>query len=282
VQADAEGVIVDQEGQFEQLGKVYYSPESTANILSYAAMVDAGHDVSYDGQNVRFLLRPLESKRVLTFSKKRVDGSENRFYCCNMTSIIGTEPPTPPVHRILLGTVTENMKLYPKREGAGADKARVMLARMGYPSLKQAIDICSSGRNFDITARDFQIADAIYGKDIASIKGKTTKHQTRVAVETSIVQQEQVLLVDVMFVEGVPSLIGLSHPLDLTLCKTLLDFDPSQPFRSATIVKAGIESFITKLLSRDFKTKRIMSDREGAIPKLTSHLNSLGMAGQSI
>jgi hypothetical protein len=112
VQADAEGVIVDQEGQFVQLGKVYYSPESTANILSYAAMVDAGHDVSYDGQNVRFLLRPLESKCVLTFSRKRVDGSENRFYCCNMTSIIGTEPPTPPVHRILLGTVTENMKLY--------------------------------------------------------------------------------------------------------------------------------------------------------------------------
>jgi hypothetical protein len=112
VQADAEGVIVDQEGHFDQLGKVYYSPESTANILSYAAMVDAGHDVSYDGQNDRFLLRPLGSKRVLTFSRKRVDGSENRFYCCNMTSIIGTEPPTPPVHRILLGTVTENMKLY--------------------------------------------------------------------------------------------------------------------------------------------------------------------------
>jgi hypothetical protein len=73
---------------------------------------------------------------------------------------------------------------------------------------------------------------------------------------------------------GVPSLIG---PLDLTLCKTLLDFDSSRPSRSATIVKAEIESFITTLLSRDFKTKRIMSDGEGAISKLTSHLNSLGM-----
>jgi hypothetical protein len=75
-----------------------------------------------------FLLRPLGSKRVLTFSRKRVDGSENRLYCCNMTSIIGTEPPTPAVHRILLGTETENMKLYTKREVAGADKAREMLA----------------------------------------------------------------------------------------------------------------------------------------------------------
>jgi hypothetical protein len=126
-------------------------------------MVDAGHDVSYDGLNARFLLRPLGSKRVLTFNRKRVDGSEYIFYCCNMTSIIGT------VHQILLGTVTENMEMYTKRKVAGVDKAREMHARMGYPSVKQAID-------FDIAARDFQIAAAIYGKDVAS-----TKHQTCVA-----------------------------------------------------------------------------------------------------
>jgi hypothetical protein len=34
--------------------------------------------------------------------------------------------------------------------------------------VKQAIDICSSERNFDITSRDFLIADAIYGKAFLS------------------------------------------------------------------------------------------------------------------
>lgn len=58
-------------------------------------------------------------------------------YCYDMTTIIGM--PTPATHRILPGTVTENTKLYKKREVAGADKVREMLARMGYPPIKQAM-----------------------------------------------------------------------------------------------------------------------------------------------
>jgi hypothetical protein len=89
-------------------------------------------------------------------------------YCCDMTTIIGM--PTPATHRILLGTVTENKKLYTKREVAGADKAREMLARMGYPPVKQAM--CSSGKNLVRYHRTRFLnygKDAIYGKDIASI-----------------------------------------------------------------------------------------------------------------
>ena len=39
MQAKADGVIIDLEGDFEDVGKVYYSGDSTANILSYAVMV---------------------------------------------------------------------------------------------------------------------------------------------------------------------------------------------------------------------------------------------------
>lgn len=84
----------------------------------------------------------------------------------------------------------------------------------------QAIDIITRGRNFDVTAREFLVADAIYGKDIASLKGKTTKKATTVAditVGAAIVQQEQVLSVDIMFVDGVASLIGLATPLETTM-----------------------------------------------------------------
>lgn len=39
VQANAKGVRVDQEGSFNEMDHVYYSKNATANILSFAAMV---------------------------------------------------------------------------------------------------------------------------------------------------------------------------------------------------------------------------------------------------
>lgn len=54
VQSGVDGVKINQEGDFEDVGKVYYSNKSTANILSYAVMVDQGNIVRYDEVNDRF------------------------------------------------------------------------------------------------------------------------------------------------------------------------------------------------------------------------------------
>ena len=87
VQAKADGVVIELEGDFGEVGKVYFSRDSSANILSYAVMVDQGNDVSYDKLNDRFLLKPLGSSKVYSFSRKQVSGSEGRFYCCNVAAM---------------------------------------------------------------------------------------------------------------------------------------------------------------------------------------------------
>ena len=48
---------------------------------------------------------------------------------------------------------------------------------MGYPSVEEAISMLRTGNDFNVTEYDFQVADAIWGKDIASIKGKTVKRK---------------------------------------------------------------------------------------------------------
>ena len=53
-------------------------------------------------------------------------------------------------------------------------------------------------------------------------------------VGAAIKQHEQILLVDVMFIDGIPSLIGLATPLALTLSKSLLEFDSSKMSRSVS------------------------------------------------
>ena len=132
----------------------------------------------------------------------------------------------------MIETVENNMVGYTKREIAGADKARLLLGKMGFPSVQDAIDIATRGTYFDVTARDF----ALYGADIASLKGKTRKMARAIRdilTGAATMQVEQILSVDVMFAEGVPSLIGLATPLDLTIAVTLSSYDSAQGSRWA-------------------------------------------------
>jgi hypothetical protein len=102
-----------------------------------------------------------------------------------------------------------------------------MLSRMGYPSVQQAIAIVESGVDFDITAHDFRVAEAIWGADIASLKGKTRKmgaSPADMAIAPIIEQQDQVLSIDIMFIDGVATLVGLASPLGLTMAATLTSF----------------------------------------------------------
>ena len=284
VQSNANGVNITMEGDFGDVGTVYYSNESTANILSCAVMVDQGNDVRYDQKFDRFELRPAGSKQVYSFCRKKVAGSEGRFYCCDVNTMVGQFATTYPIQNTsdhaLVETELDNMRKYTKREVEGAHKARHMLAKMGFPPVSQAIDIVTRGVNFDVTGTDFRIADDIWGPDIASMKGKMKKQASRIAdinIGTQLIQQEQILSVDIMYVEGIPSLIGLATPLDLTMAVSLLALDSNRGSRSVSIIRDGILSFISMLASRNFVTSLIMSDGEGAIGAIKGELNLLGV-----
>ena len=284
VQSKADGVKITLEGDFGDIGKVYYSDESTANILSCAVMVDQGNNIRYDQQFDRFELRPAKSKKVYSFCRKNIPGSEGRFYCCNVKTMVGRHPTTypefPPSDLVLVETEQDNMLKYTKREVEGARRARDMLAKMGFPPVSHAIDIVTRGVNFTVTGTDFRIADDIWGPDIASMKGKTKKRATNIAdieISRCLVQQEQILSVDIMYVEGISSLIGLATPLDMTMAVSLLTLDSITGSRSVSIIRDGIVSFIAMLASRNFVTTLILSDGEGAIGAIKGELNLLGM-----
>ena len=151
---------------------------------------------------------------------------------------------------------------------------------MGFPPVAQAIDIVTRGVNFTVTGTDFRIADDTWGPDIASMKGRTKKRATNVAdieITRQLVQQEQILSVDIMYVEGIPSLIGLATPLDLTMAVSLLALDSISGSRSVSFIRDGILGFVSMLSSRNFATRLIMSDGEGAIGAIKEELNSLGL-----
>ena len=244
VQSGASVIKINQEGDFRSLGKVYYTTKTATNILSLAVMVDNGNQITYDQPSDTFNLTSKGDQETFTFKRKNAPGSEGRFYCCNMAER--------GIDRALVETVAENLTAYSKREVSSAAKAREMLSKMGFPPVSEAIGIIENGKNFDITAHDFKVADAIWGADIATLKGKTVKKSTMPAEKTmglAIVQVVQTLAIDVMFVEGVPTLVGVSSPLDLTLAVSLTSLDTSKSSRSLEENNCGhgIHPSISKL-----------------------------------
>lgn len=173
------------------------------------------------------------------------------------------------------------MKTFTKREIGQARRARELLARMGFPTVEQAMSIVNAGSNFDITARDFQIADAIWGKDIDSMKGQTSKRATPVAdlvVSTKIVQKDQVLSIDIMFIDKIAVLIGVATPLGLNIAYSLANIASKKSSRAAAEVRKGITHFLAA--HDNFRTSVIMSDGEGAVISLVDEL--LGRLGVEV
>ena len=76
-----------------------------------------------------------------------------------------------------VNTVEENKLFYTPREVERAKRARDLLAALGSPSvadLKAAIAM-NAIANLPVKTEDVNLAKKIFGKDLATLKGKTTK-----------------------------------------------------------------------------------------------------------
>jgi hypothetical protein len=281
VDKDTPGIAIDLVGDMKDIGEVYCSPKAAANILSFAAMTDAGAEISYDEKHGRFTMRPMGSENIYSFCRQDKPGCEGKFYVCDIRTMIAQNPTShPQIDHAMVATVSENMQKYSKLEVESAGGARELLARMEYPSVDNAIDMIRGSDNMKVSERDFRVAHDIWGENVTSMRGKTKKKATAIAditVRTPVVQKQQVLSVDIMFVETVPSLVAVATPLDLVLAVSLKLADMDKAQRTASAVKEGLDSMMGTMIGQGCSVSAIFSDGEGAIRKLKTHLNMLGI-----
>ena len=273
VDATSPGVKVDQEGIFHDVGHVYYSPFANANILSFATQVDNGATIRYDSIKDIFEMTPRNSNNTYVFARKATTQSDGRLYSCDVRTMIISRD------KVNLTTVATNLAHFTHREIAAADRARELLARMSFPSVADAKHMTATATGFDITAKDFDRAQTIYGPDIATMKGKSTKPVGFIPdmsdARIDVSHPTQTLSIDIMFIDKIPSLVAVSSPLDLTLVFNLKSLDLQKPGRSASTVQTGIESFITALATNNYVVNLIRCDGEGALAKLKPYLNTI-------
>jgi hypothetical protein len=101
------------------------------------------------------------------------------------------------------------------------------------------------------------------------MKGKTNRQKQLIVtpdLSVRVTQVQQSLAVDIMFVFGMPILLGLLTPLALIQVYDLEDD------RGAASVAEGLNKFISTARGRGFDTKYIRTDGEGAIAALKEDL----------
>ena len=254
------GLRVDRTGEIRGFGRigatVGLAEKASANILAQARLIDAGYGVRYDG--VRDQYEVDTDSKPMTFTRKVKRGGKRSPHYTHV------------IERAYVETVAGNKARFTRREGEAAEAGKELLSKFAHGSWKGVTDQVERGiKNLPIAGADMRRAKTIWKLTEASMKGKTNRQKQLIVtpdLSVRVTQVQQSLAVDIMFVFGMPILLGLLTPLALI---QVYDLDDD---RGAASVARGLNKFISTARGRGFDTKYIRTDGEGAIAALKEDL----------
>ena len=208
--SDSNPMIVIEGGETE-FGTVYYSEHCVANVLSLENAVDEFHSVRYLDNLDRFIIQVNKIGHIYTFHR---DTSTNTYICDLDNDVIESNTIAGRHIVTLVSTVSDNLKKYSVREVKQAALARKYQINLGPCSSTDLIKLVTQGKldNNRIVAQDIIRAYDIWGPALANLKGKTTSHKSELQEEISVLNAQlkvdQIMFVDLMFVNSIPYLIS--------------------------------------------------------------------------
>jgi hypothetical protein len=209
-------------GDTSLFGTVWYNPDSLANILSMASVRKTCR-ITMDSSIEAALFVHCTDGRILKFTE-----FESGLYYYdtgnsldNTKSALSYSHPSPTPSFSFLETVQSNKSYFTRREIEGANAARAFYRKLGRPSESQFHHALKHNQfhNCPITADDARRALKIYGPDISTLKGKTTRSKgqhipsvSHVDIPACILEHHQdvTLGVDFMYVNGNPFFHSIS------------------------------------------------------------------------
>jgi hypothetical protein len=190
---------------------VWFHPGGIANVLSMVNMIEKYH-VTYDS-------RGGQHHNVFCVHKK--DGTIRKVQQARR-GLCYLDTATQNNHTVLATTAVEaNKSKYTNRDCSRAKLARKIQNLVGRPELKDFLRYLDSNSlpNCPIQRQDAVNADAIFGPDVTSLKGKITRQQLQTvlgAVANNLPKEimehycDLTLCVDIMFVNRIPFFMSIS------------------------------------------------------------------------
>jgi hypothetical protein len=169
-----------------------------------------------------------------------------------------------------VATVSENMYKYTKREVDRAEEANKLLETLCYPSANTLAEMVKNHMdNSPVTTQDIHRANDIWGPNVAALKGKTTQRKTDVPKEEEFLPRRlnpepQVLLLDIMFVDGEAFLVSRTEPLLIRLCYYI-------PSKKASDIVKCLVTMVKFYKASGYTIIKICCDKEGGVNKAVNN-----------
>lgn len=252
-------LTVNQVGNFPGIGEVYYHPDSLANIFCFYDLVHKNNGL-YDKDTNEF--------------HAYLNGIKIKFKSIGKLYIWNAEQYAQDY--VMIQTVEDNEKQFSKREVIQAKLARDAHRKLGYPSIKDLVYSIRNGKilNLPITVRDVENAITIYGKDLATLKGKSTRQkEDRVKTDPVIVNIEKhlTMCVDIFNIGGILFLLSITRKLELYVVGHLKD-------KSSKTLMTALQVQINIYKSKGFIINMILSDNEAGFVSDKSYLEAQGIS----
>jgi hypothetical protein len=129
-----------------------------------------------------------------------------------------------------------------KRQINGAELARTLYNTLSYPSMKDFKWVIRGNKIKDcpVTVQYIDVALKIWGKNIAALKGKTTRRKTipvakdyvKLPMELMKLNKKVFIMTDIFFVNKNPSLLTLSRKITFAAVNHLADRTVPQIFKA--------------------------------------------------
>ena len=163
--------VSNKMGTVENIGEVWYNPESMANILALAQVCRVRRVTLDTADQPAFHVHKADGTGSTVFAEH-----ESGLYLHDASVAATNATSSSIVAYSHLQTVAENKKAFTRRQIESADEARKLYRMMGRPGLNRFLEALKSNHiiNCPITVDDAKRAECIYGKDVAFLKGKTT------------------------------------------------------------------------------------------------------------
>lgn len=240
------GKSISIAGEFYSIADVYIDKEMEMNIIAFSDCIENGSIMYYNDEDI-FVWTTSDSDSLVFRNKAKLYVWDNGDHAYINSS-----------------TVEENKRLFTKKEQMAARDAREFLRRLGYPAPYRVAEMIRKGYVLPISTRDLINAEAIYGKPIAMLKGKTVAKRIKLdkdnPIPKSILSPLVLIQCDIMFVCGLAFLLSVSIPLHLTVATKLREAS-----RAKSAITEALRSHTRVYTKNNFRITKIVSDKEGGI-----------------
>ena len=212
IQCNAGTRVTNLVGDLPGYRPVWFDSRAIANVLSLKLVKERYHVKYNSGEKEGFVVTKPDGQQF-----NFVESSSGLHYLDTSDHNPSTNVNT----TLVVNTVTENRKKYTNNDYLRAVRARELQMILGRPSTVAFVDLLKRNviSNCLVTPADVEAAEHIFGPDIGSLKGKTTRRNPPIVeslvarVPTNILKRYQkvTLCVDIMYVNRVAMLVSISR-----------------------------------------------------------------------